>query len=223
MDFPSLNFEIFLKTSKNKMRVPAAVKLHSASMLRCIELNGHRISDQIPVEQLSDMKIHVKKSNRWTDVMNGTRNAGCEPINNINHPHIFELLSYASHFQKWKQSVHADSYVPESTYEDVLMTCFGVVLSARFLLPLWESNGYADENIMQRRHGTDDLENLFCKSRGGNANANSKDTNHNVSGNVSGCMNSLALSSKANGEWGKRFNNSEVDSGKIKRVKLGYK
>ena len=103
------------------------------------------------------------------------------------------------------------------------MTCFGVVPSARFLLPLWESNGYADENIMQRRHGTDDLENLFCKSRGGNANANSKDTNHNVSGNVSGCMNSLALSSKANGARGKRFNNSELDSGKIKRVKLGYK
>ena len=104
------------------------------------------------------------------------------------------------------------------------MTCFGVVLSARFLLPLWESNGYPDKNTMQRRHGTDDLENLFCKSLDGNANAISKDTNHNVSGNISGCtcMNSLVLSSTANGEWENTFNNTELDAGKIKGVKLGY-
>ena len=53
--------------------------------------------------------------------------------------------------------------------------------------------------------------------------ANSKDTNHNVSGNVSDCMNSLALSSKANGERGNIFNSADLDAGRMKRVKLGYR
>ena len=76
------------------------------------------------------------------------------------------------------------------------MTCLGVVLTTRTYLPMWSCDGYGGETIVQRRHGTDDMENLFCKSRGGNANANSKDTNHNVSGNISGCMNSLAFSQR---------------------------
>ena len=65
-------------------------------------------------------------------------------------------------------------------------------------LQKWRAAGYEDENIIQRRHTTDDAKKLFCKSRGANPNADSKYTNHNISGNVSGCMNSLALSRNAN-------------------------
>ena len=63
---------------------------------------------------------------------------------------------------------------------------------------MWSRCGYNEENIVQRLHVTDDLENLFYKSRGGNPNANSKDTNHNVSGIISGYMNIIALSKKVN-------------------------
>ena len=222
MEFTRLSLKIFEKTSKNKMRVPDAVKIHSTSMLRCIEKYGDRISHKIPQTQLSDIIDHIKKSDRWIDVMNNSRMKGCKHINSTNHQHIFELLSYASYFHKWKNSVHPDNFVPESTYEDIIMTCLGVVLTTRTYLPMWSCDGYGGETIVQRRHGTDDMENLFCKSRGGNANANSKDTNHNVSGNISGCMNSIALSKRANGVRGNTFSNKELDTGKIKRVKLEY-
>ena len=78
------------------------------------------------------------------------------------------------------------------------MTSLGVVLTARTYLPMWSRGGYNEENIVQRQHGTDDLENLLYKCHGGNLNVNSKDTNHNVSGIISGYMNSIALSKKVN-------------------------
>ena len=102
------------------------------------------------------------------------------------------------------------------------MTSLGVVLTARTYLPMWSRGGNNDENIVQRWHGTDDWENLFCKSCGGNPNANSKDTNHDVSGIISGYMNSIALSKKANCTLGNCFSKTELDAEKIKRVKLDY-
>ena len=133
-----------------------------------------------------------------------------------------ELLSYASYFHQWKKSVNPDNFEPESTYEDVVMTSLGLVLTARTDLSMWSRGGYNEDYTVQRRHSTDDLEDLFCKSRGGKPNANSKDTNHNVSGIMSGCMNSIALSKKANCTQGSCFSNTELDTGKIKRVKLDY-
>ena len=72
MEFPSLSLKNFQKISKNKMRVPNAVKIHSGSMLTCIEKYGHRISDKIPTEQFSALKVHIEKSNRQTDDMINT-------------------------------------------------------------------------------------------------------------------------------------------------------
>ena len=123
------------------MRVPDSVKNHSGSMLICIEKYGHQISDKIPIEQFSVLKVHNAKSNRWTDMMNNTWRTGCEPINDINHRQTFELLSYASYFHQWKQSVNPDNFVPELTYKDVVMTSLGVVLTARTYLPMWSRGG----------------------------------------------------------------------------------
>ena len=57
---------------------------------------------------------------------------------------------------------------------------------------MWQAAGYNDESIVQRRHGTDDLENHFCKSRGANPNADVKGTHNVIAGSISGVMNSLA-------------------------------
>ena len=48
----------------------------------------------------------------------------------------FKLLSYASYFHHWKQPINPDNFVLESTYEDVVMTSLGVVLTARTYLPM---------------------------------------------------------------------------------------
>ena len=74
----------------------------------------------------------------------------------------------------------------------------GVVLTARTYLSMWSRDGYNDRNIVQKWHGTDDLKELFCKSSRGNPDNNSKETNYNVSGDISGCMDSIALSKRAN-------------------------
>ena len=220
MIYPKLNKEIFEKNAKNRMRVPSACKLHSDSMADCIETYGPRLSARIPTEHWRSTLVHIRKTNRWIDVMNNTRSKGCEPINHPNHPHVFELLSYVTYIEQWRQSIHSDNFLPQSTFEDLILTCTGVVITARMYLPLWRAAGYEDENIIQRRHGTDDLENLFCKSRGANPNADVKGTHNVIAGSISGVMNSLAGSKKKNCGHGTHFNAKELDSGKIARQKF---
>ena len=45
------------------------------------------------------------------------------------------------------------------------------------------------KKIIQRRHGTDNLENSFWKSRGGNPNADVKGAHNVIAGLISGVMN----------------------------------
>ena len=222
MIYPKLREEIFEKNAKNRMRVPWAVKCHSESMADCIETYRPNLSDRIPIHHWNFTIAHIRRTNRWIDVMNNSRNNGCGPINHTDHPHIFELLSYVSHMFQWKksESVHPDNYFPESTFEDVILTCTGVLLTARIYLPMWRAAGYDDENIVQRRHGTDDLENLFCKSRGANPNADVKGTHNVIAGQISGVMNSMAGSKKKNCGRGTHFSARDLDSGKIQSRKL---
>ena len=79
---------------------------------------------------------------------------------------------------------------------------------------MWRAAGYKDENIVQRRHGTDDLENLFCKSRRANPNADVKGTHSLVAGSISGVMNSIAGSKNKNCGHGTHFSVTELDSAK---------
>ena len=95
MEFSSLSLIISQKIAKNKMRVPDSVKLHFGSMMSYIEKYYDQISDKIPTEHFSAPKIHIKKSNQWTDMTNNTLMKGCKPIN---HRQIFELLRYALYF-----------------------------------------------------------------------------------------------------------------------------
>ena len=219
MLYPKLNKGIFEKNAKTRMRVPDAVKLHGNSMLRCIEEYGHLISHKIPEHHWYSVKYHIYIMNRFTDVMNQDKHkAGA--IKSVNDPQIFELLSVVSYMEEWKRTVHPDNFVPESTYEDTVHTCLGLVLTARFYLKKWEEDGYPGETVETRRASTDDLENLFCKARGGNPNADAKATNHFVSGNISGAMNSLAGSKKRNCGQETSVAPNLLNSGKIKKRKL---
>ena len=99
MIYPRLKKETFEKKAKNCMRVPSAVKIHSDSMADCIETYGLNLSHKIPMEHWKSTMAHIRKINRWIDVMNNSRKKGCELINCTNHPHIFELLSYVSYIE----------------------------------------------------------------------------------------------------------------------------
>ena len=222
MEFPRLRKEIFEKNAKNRMRVPWAVKIHSASMKTCVKRYRHKISDRIPVDHFGDALTHITLTNRWIDVMNGSSSGfkGCESINDVDHSHVYELLSYVTYLKTWKDSVHSDNFLPNSAYTDCVHTSLGVVLTARIYLPKWADDGYPDESIAQRRHGTDDVEKLFCKSRGGNANADTKGTNNMCSGTISGVMNDLAQSKKANCGKQKTYDKTELGGSKIQRKKF---
>ena len=219
MEFTKLRKEIYMKNAKNRMKVSLAVKLFSMSQLQCILRYGHKISDKIPLEHWSSCTNFIYKTNRWIDVMNGNFRSGCTPIDDINHPHIFELLDYTQYLEQWRKAVHPENYLPVSTYEDCVIASLGVALTSRIYLKRWKEAGYNDEKIMQRRHGTDDCEKLFCKSRGNNPNADAKGTRHSCSGNIS-YMYALALSRKANCSRAKKSHTSAIAASKIARKKL---
>ena len=104
------------------MRVPDACKPHSDRMADCIEMYGPRLSARIPIEHWRSTLIHITKTNRWIDVMNNLRSKGYKPINHPNHPHVFELLRYMSYIEQWRQSVHSDNFLPQSTFKDLART-----------------------------------------------------------------------------------------------------
>lgn len=217
--FIKLKLEIFQKNAKNRMRVPHACKLHSTSMAECITKYGHLISDRIPMNQLLSVRNHIRRTDQWIDIMN-SRLHHAEPINDVNHRHIYELLDYASYFEQWKRAVHEDNFVPSTTYEDVIHTCTGVVLTARYYLPKWEKAGYPDEDVQQRRATTDDVELLNSQSRGGNAAADAMATNSFMSGNISNALNSIAGSKKRNCGQANTVSTTELASSKIPRRNL---
>ena len=73
------------------MCVPGAYETHSDSMTDCIEMYGRRLFARI--------LVHIRKTNRWIDVMINSRSKGCKPINHPNHPQVFELLIYVSYIE----------------------------------------------------------------------------------------------------------------------------
>ena len=99
MIYPKLKKIIFEKNAKNCMRAPHAVKVHSESMADCIETYDPNLSYKIPKDHWKFTLAHIRKTNCWIDVINNSRNGDCEPINRTDHPHIFELLSYASYIE----------------------------------------------------------------------------------------------------------------------------
>ena len=220
MIFPRLKKEIFEKNAKNRMRVPHAVKLHSNSMKQCILKYSHLITDKIPSSHWIDCIRHLEATNCWVDVMNNSAKQQCEMINTADHPHNYELLDYVSYLEKWRNHMHPNNFLPQSTYEDCVITCTGVVLTSRIYLKKWSEAGYCDEKIVQKRHGTDDCEKLFCKSRGANPNADAKDTNHNCSGSLTTAMNAIAHSDGANCGRDKSVSPKEIIGSKIPRRKM---
>ena len=216
MEFIKLKKEIYEKNAKNRMKVSLAVKLFSMSQLQCILRYGPNLTHKIPLEHWDSCINFIYKTNRWINVMNGSSKHGCEPVDNADHPHVFELLSYASYLDQWRRAVHPSNFLPISTYEDCVSTLLAVVLTTRIYLKRWSDTGYPVEKIMQRRHGTDDCEKLFCKSRGNNPGADAKGTRHSCVGNIN-CMTALALSKKANCSRSNKLHTREVAESKVAR------
>ena len=88
--------------------------------------------------------------------MHNLRNNGCRPIDFKDHQHIFEFLSYVLYMFQLKKYVHPDDHFPESTFEDVVLICTGILVIAGIYLSMWQTAEYTDGHIFQRRHGTDD-------------------------------------------------------------------
>ena len=228
MLFRGITREAFEKNSKNRMNVSLAAKVQSNSMVQIMKLYGS-MNEKCTEETYESLIEHCTKTNEWADVMNNSRHKGCVPIDDPNHEHCYQLLSYASYHFKWKSQAEAvaeetgrDVYLPVTTYEDIIWTCLGVVITARKLLtkfPLAPDG--TKNNIVQRNHGTDDCEMLFCKSRNKNPNADAINTNHAVSGSVdTKVMNDMAASTRSNNKRSNEFNSSLLKGSKVQRKKF---
>lgn len=102
MLYPNLSLKIFERNAKSRMRVCDAVRVHSNSMVRCIEAYKHKCTDFAP-EQYGSLIEYLKKTNDWVDVMNNTWEKNCELINSPDHRHVYDLLDYVKYHHRWKQ------------------------------------------------------------------------------------------------------------------------
>ena len=94
--------------------------------------------------------------------------------------HVYELLDYVKFHTLWKKQAgkEVNKYFPRSTYEDIVWTSMSIVILAR--------TQFQNHAIVQRRHGTDDCEKMFCIARNKCANATAFGTTHqNICGGES--------------------------------------
>ena len=134
------------------------------------------------------------------------------------HRHIFDLCDYVKYHKEWKRETGKEDkkYFPVSTYEDVVWTSMCVVILSRHDL--------RDHAIVQRRHGTDNCEKLFCISRGKNSGNTAKGTNQTLASANCALAFNLWGSRKANCSRETLFYSSEIlGCCKNKRVKLASK
>ena len=222
MIFRKIKLEVFDLNANTMLRTPHAMKVYSQSMLSIIEHYKSK-NRKAPAGAYDSWIEYIKVVDRFVDVMNGTRDKGCELIDGADHPHVFELLDTVKFFTEWRNEVVADdeldvmyNFLPSSSYEDTVWTCMGIVGVARKQL----RRGH---KIVQRRHGSDVCEHAFCAKRSKNANADAFNTNHILARYSSTCMNHLAASRKANFGSRTTFFGRELDIGKIKRLKVKRK
>ena len=214
MIYPNLGLKLFDKNAKSRMRVCDAARIQSNSMVQCIEVYRH-MNNKCQPENYNGLIKHCKLTNHWVDVMNNCCKAGCKLINSPDHHHVYELLDYVKFHTLWKDQAGKDvnKYFPRSTYEDVVWTSMSIVILART-----QFQGHA---IVQRRHGTDDCEKMFCIARNKCANATAFGTNQNIA--TANCEIAFSLwgSKKANCTTESEFHASELLAcRKNKRIKL---
>ena len=156
-------------------------------------------------------------TDRLVDILNGNYDKGCSSIDSPNHPLLFELLDYVKWLHQWKrQSRNANNnylFFAESTYQDTVWCALSLVYSAMKQLP----DGH---NIVQRRLGSDFVEQNFAQSRSKNAHATAQGTDGqmaNIGGQV---IQNLAQSRKANTDKQRVWKLAEVDEVKVKRRKI---
>ena len=135
---------------------------------------------------------------------------------------MFELLDVVKFLTSWRnENERSDkltkyNFLPISTYEDTVWTCLGIVGVSRKQLR-------GGHNVVQLRHGSDVTEKSFCYKRSKNVNADALNTNHILARYSDSCVSSMAASRKANGGKRKSYYGQELDTGKIKRLKMKRK
>ena len=161
---------------------------------------------------------YIAVMDRFIDVMNGTRDKNCELINSVNHRHVFELLDVVKFHTAWKKQAGDNkwSYQPNLTYKDTVWTCIGIVGVAMKRL-------HGNHNMVQRRHGSDICEESFCFKRDKNVNADHLNTNQIMARHSHSGLFNMAASRKANFGKRKTFFGSELDVGKVKRMRMERK
>ena len=222
MIFRKINYSVFELNANTLLRTPLAMKVYSQSMIQLLQYYKSKNTNAGPAAYDAWIE-YMQVVDRFIDVMNGTRDKGCECIDGPDHRHVYELLDTVKWFFAWKNEVAADkkliskyNFLPSSAYEDTVWTCIGIVGVARKRLR-------GGHKIVQRRHGSDVCEESFCGKRSKNPNADALNTNHIMARYSSNCMNHMSCSRKAN--FGRRttFFGRELDVGKIKRLKIKRK
>jgi hypothetical protein len=147
------------------MRVYLAAQVVSQSMCRLID--DHAVDPKL-YSALRKVLVCVDKI---VDIFNGTQHNSkgeakyCENIDRPSHPLLQELLEHLALFAEWKKEAgkNTNSFLPQSTYEDLCWMIFGLVgLSQNYLK--------ADKSrvLVQRRLSTDNVEHTFGHVRANN-------------------------------------------------------
>ena len=106
----------------NRICVPFAFKIHPGSMVIPLEIYWPTLSENIPQNTGAQHLLTLETRSFALITMNNL--AGNESlINHNNHPHIFEMLSYASYIEQWRQFVQSTNFILLSTLKDVLLVC----------------------------------------------------------------------------------------------------
>lgn len=215
--YRKLSRQIFEPNAKSRMRVPDAARAQGGSIANCMAKYGNKNPRASPSTYKSYIE-HCHKTDKWVDVMNSNTEKGCSVIDSPNHPHVYDLLDYCAYHERWKRQVgpNKEFYLTEQTNQDINWTSMSIAILARTQLP-------PGHTIVQRRSGSDAAEQTFCQNRQKNAQASAHATNQIMATNQSTVMMNLMGSTKAN--FGKQefFDGSELQDGKIKRVKIDRK
>ena len=165
MLYRKINKGVFILNANTLLRSPEAMRVFSQSMLAMLK-NYKSKNVRAAAATYDPIMKYISVMDRFIDIMNGTRDKDCKLIDSANHRHIFELLDVVKFHTLWKKQAGNNkwAYQPDSTYEDTVWTCTGIVGVAMKRL-------HGNHNIVQRRHGSDICEESFYQKRHKSVNA----------------------------------------------------
>ena len=101
MLYRKLSKGVFVLNANTLLRSPEAMRVFSQSMLAMLQ--NYKSKNAMAAADIYDAIMrYINIMDRFIDVMNGTRDKGCELIDSASHRHVFELLDVVKFHTSWK-------------------------------------------------------------------------------------------------------------------------